>query len=534
MMQNDIFTEIRAMLAHIERGPEDMHWFQNEDVDFLYDHPFSFALIDMGLGKTVTAATLIARLLDEWYDDKILVVGPIPVIVSSWPDEFRLWSHLASIPYTILREADDDSRLIEARRLARKEKRSESAAETAMRHEIRRELAMSPTQVHFISFEGLEWLTEFFGRNTWKYRTVFIDESSFLKSHTSGRFKAIARVRNVEGMITRLHLLTATPASESYEAFFTQMFLLDGGKTFGLYVTKFRDRYFIRNQYSQKWILRPGAKEEILEKIAPFCTVRKRENYFDVTKPQIIERRVLLTDRERVMYETMETEFIVTLEDGSRIEAQTAAALSQKLSQMASGVLYETVFDEPEGYDPDLDDDAPDLIEVKKVHHIHDHKIDALRQLIAEFPHDSILVGYQHRSSLDRLLKHFPKAQKWVKDGRLKAPWNEGKIPLMLLHPKSGSHGNNLQKGGHIVVFFDIPWSREQFTQLIGRLDRQGQKDPVLVFLLIATDTVDERIAKAQRMKEGAEEEIARILQALIRAARRRMKKRMLAAHDEF
>lgn len=530
-MPNDTYVEkitrdIEAMFAHVQYERGDMHWFQREDVEFFYETPFAFGLIDMGLGKTVTAATLIARFLEEEYAGKILVVGPISVITSSWPDEFRIWRHLVPHAYTVLREDEDDPRIGTARKEDVKARALglDGGDETAMRVQIRHELAKSKTQIHFISFEGLEWLTSFF-KAKWPYRIVFVDESSFLKTHTSNRFIALARVRNTPGLIERLYLLTATPASEGYEAFFTQMFLLDRGKTFGQYITKFRDRYFIRNQYTLKYQLRPGAKEEILEKIAPFCTVRKRADYFDVTMPQIIERRVVLTPRERNMYDTMETDCILELENGARVEAATAAALSQKLGQMASGVLYETVVEDPEGYDPDSDEEAPDAIIVKKVHHIHDHKIDALKQLVAEFPHEKILVGYQHRSSLDRLAKHFPKAQKWKKDGSLKAPWNDKKIPMMLLHPKSGSHGNNLQKGGHIVVFFDVPWSREQFTQLIGRLDRQGQLEPVLVFLLVATDTVDERIAKAQRLKAGAEEEISRIIKALKAKARRALKR---------
>lgn len=541
-MPNDTSSEDR--FAHVQYERKDMHFYQEEDFEFFKENPFSFGLIDMGLGKTVTAATLIAWLCDDYNDDKILIVGPIPVICSSWPDEFRIWRHLCPYRYTILREDESDPRFAEARKLARQEGRSESKASTEVARMIRRELTNSRTQVHLISFEGLEWLTDYW-RGNWPYRTVIVDESSMLKSHTSERFKCLAKMRNTPGLITRMHLLTATPASESYEAFFSQMFLLDRGKTFGQKVTTFRDTYFIRNPYTQKYTLRPGAKEEILTKIEPFATVRKRSDYFDVTKPQIIERRVLLNEHEREMYDTMETDCILELENGARIEAETAAALSQKLGQMASGVLYETSFEEPEGYDPDLDDDAPDLVVVKKVHHIHDHKIDALKELIQEFPHDSIIVGYQHRSSLDRLLKHFPKAQKWKKDGSLKTPWNDGKIPLMLLHPKSGSHGNNLQKGGHIVVFFDIPWSREQFTQLIGRVDRQGQKEMVMVFMIIASDTVDEKIAKAQKLKEGNEEEIARVIKNLKAKARRALEKaqemtrrermrRLIAEAEEF
>jgi len=207
---------------------------------------------------------------------------------------------------------------------------------------------------------------------------------------------------------------------------------------------------------------------------------------------------------------------VLSLDDETEIEAETAAALSQKLSQIASGVLYETTLRLPEDYDPDIDDETPDLIKGRKVHAIHERKIEALKQIIEELPGKNLLVSYQHRSSLDRLQKAFPKAVKWDKTGKSKAPWNAGKIPMLLMHPKSGGHGQNLQKGGHYVVFFDIPWSREQFVQLIGRVDRQGQSHPVTVILLTTSGTIDETIAKAQREKRDAEEEMIKILRRLV------------------
>jgi len=341
---------IKAKFAHVEREREDMHGYQVEDVQFFKDNPFTFGLIDLGLGKTVTAGTLLADLLADFIPGKVLVIGPIPVIATSWPDEFRTWRHLAHLNFTVLREDDNDPRLKAARKVARLAGENQSAAETAERRKIREELASSRPMIHLINFEGIEWLAEFHGRK-WPYRTVIIDESSMLKSHQGNRWNVLKRIVLGEGFITRMHLLTATPASESYEAFFSQTFLLDGGKRFGKFITHFRNEYFNFNKYSMKYVLRPSGEEAILSKIADISTVRKRKDYYKVEDPQIIQRRVTLNADQFELYTSMQDEYVLTLPNGIEVEAETAAALSQKLSQMASGVLYENKLGFPEDYD---------------------------------------------------------------------------------------------------------------------------------------------------------------------------------------
>jgi hypothetical protein len=66
-----------------------------------------------------------------------------------------------------------------------------------------------------------------------------------------------------------------------------------------------------------------------------------------------------------------------------------------------------------------------------------------------------------------------------------------------LCHPRSLSKSVNLQAGGHILLWFALTWSLEDYQQLNGRLRRQGQKsNHVIVNHLMMEDTVDERVAK--------------------------------------
>jgi len=65
---------IKAKFSHVERERDDMHAYQVEDVQFFKDNPFTFGLIDLGLGKTVTAGTLLADLLSDFMPGKVLVI----------------------------------------------------------------------------------------------------------------------------------------------------------------------------------------------------------------------------------------------------------------------------------------------------------------------------------------------------------------------------------------------------------------------------------------------------------------------------
>ena len=514
---------IRAKFANVIRGREDMHAYQKEAVQFAHDNPFSMLLLDLGLGKSISMLTLIVDLLNDFEFDKVLVIGPMRVATQTWPNEIREWRHTAHLNCSVIQISDDDPRVLQAAQEGRSAARLRGAspgeaasagnkAATACKERLRIAATHSSASIHTISVDWLEWLVEHWKWN-WPYRMVIVDESSLLKDHTTARFKALAKIRNHPGLLQRVHLLTATPAAETYEHLFSQTFLLDGGKRFGKKITPFRDEFFVKNQYTRKYKLRPNGEETILGKIADIAIVMKASDHLALQEPQIIRRPVTMGDAEMALYRKLETDFVVTLPDGSEVEAETAAALSAKLLQMASGVLYETYMDQ--------DLETEDFKKVKKVHRIHDQKIDELREIVEEAPGQPILVAYHWKSSLTRLQKAFPKAVVMDREGKCVKAWNQGKIPMLLMHPQSGGHGLNLQHGGHIMVIFDLFYSLELFLQLVGRLARQGQKHPVLVYMLTAVNTIDETVAAALKSKEDAQDNLFKILRRLIKKLRR-------------
>lgn len=483
---------IAAKFTNVVLDRSDMHAYQDGPegaVRFMREHPFSLVCLDMGLGKTCSSLTLISDLLlDDFYsDDKVLVIGPLRVVTDTWPTEIGQWQHTAWMNHTLIRESRQFS--------------------------TRDQAALTKTRIHIINREMLEWLV-YFWKDEWPYRTVIWDESSSAKDHTTARFKAIAKVRRTPGLITRMHLLTATPAAETYEHLWAQVYLLDLGHRLGKGITRYRDEHFIYNKYSMKYKLREGHEDIILGNIADITLVMKGKDYLPRNEPTVIQRKVKLSLPQMSLIAKLERDFLINLPDGTEIEAKTAAMLAGMLLQMASGSVYETVLVG--------DWETEDLKKVKRVHHLHTHKIDTLKEMFeeAQTQGEPLLVAYYFQSSLAMLRKAFPKATVMDKDGKCIKAWNAGKIPLMFIHPMSAGHGLNLQHGGHILVFFDLIYSLEYYLQTIGRIDRQGQKNPVIVEMLVAEGTRDELVAECLKNKEDAQEKMFTILKRMIRKLR--------------
>ncbi len=486
-------------LTDTRPGLEDLHDYQHKLIDFMLENPMSACFVDLGLGKTVSTLTVLDRLLQDFAFEKALILAPIRVARQTWPSEIAKWRHLDGLTYSLIRGEDDDDEVVEAGdeavRVARLKGRNAKEcgvarrfAETATKESVRRAGLRSNAPIHIINREMTDWLVDRCVESRhWPYDVVIVDESSSFKDHKSDRFKALAAMAE-RRKYRRMHQLTATPVAENYLGLFAQIYLLDRGERFGRHVTKFQDRFFSQNRYTYKFTIRPGAEEEIAKTISDITIVMQAKDHLPLDEPTIIPRPVKLSAREMTLYRKLEAEYVAELTDGTVLEAVNAGALNGKLTQLASGAVYD---------------------ENRLAHHVHDHKIEELKQIIEEARGRPILVGYWYKSSLARLREAFPKAVVMDRQGKAVDPWNAGKIDLLLAHPMGVAHGLNMQTGpGHLIAYFDIPWSYELYRQFIGRLARQGQKNPVRVYVISAEGTVDDTIRKALIAKEDAQERL--------------------------
>ncbi len=511
--------------GQVIRTADDLHAYQHDAVQWLYEKPFSALFIDLGLGKTAIALALIAQLLREGWTGKCLVIAPLRVAKATWPTEIREWKFAAGIEHSLIRAEDDDDEIKAIYREAYQAERAKQLrvgeypavatryavragqeARQAAKDALRRRQALSPARVHIVNLERLEWLVAFWedmGRTfgmRWPYSTVIIDESSKFKDHTTKRYRALKKCLP---LIDRLHTMTASPAAEGYLHIFAQIFLLDRGKRFGRSVRHYNMQYFREIKAAHKWVIKPGSEKKIANKIADIAMVLKTADAGIPLKGWMpVPRKIILNEDLMARYNEFERTMILRLDD-LRIEALNGAVLFNKLLQMTSGAVYD---------------------EEKRVVPIHDEKIEALRELIDELQGEPLMVSYWFKSSLARLRKAFPGAAVMDKAGKVIDPWNAGKIPLLFIQPGGAAHGLNMQKGpGHDIAWFDLCWSRELYEQTIGRLARQGQALKVRSHHLMAVGTADELVYEALQNKGEGQDRLF----AYIREARKR-----IAAND--
>ena len=423
-------------------------------------------LLDMGMGKTVSTLTAINELMfDRFEVHRVLVIAPLRVALSTWRDECEMWEHTRHLRISV---AVGDLRT--------------------------REVALAEdADIYVVNRDVVKWLVGYY-RAKWPFDMVVVDESSSFKNPASQRFRALRKVRP---LIRRIVLLTGTPAPNGLMDLWSQMYLLDRGERLGRTLTEYRERYFRPGQQNgyvvYSYDARPGAEQEIFRRIGDICVSMKSEDY--LTLPPLIQNvvRVRLPEAAAKRYREMERELVLSIGEAD-ITAVSAAALSNKLLQMANGAVYDT-----EG----------------KVVKLHDAKAEALDEIISCNEGKSVMVIYSYRHDLDALRRRYPKARELKTAGDIRA-WNAGQIPLLLVHPQSAGHGLNLQHGGHIVVWYGLTWSLEAYQQTNKRLHRPGQTAPVVLHHLVARDTVDEDVMRALEGKAAGQESMLEAVKARI------------------
>ena len=432
-------------------------------------------MLDMGMGKTVSTLTAINELkFDYWQIDKVLVIAPLRVAKMTWGDEVKQWRHLQNLKVSVV--CGDLKQ--------------------------RKKALSAKADIYTINRENVPWLVSYLGRK-WDFDMVVIDESSSFKNHRSQRFKALRRIRP---FINRLVELTGTPAPSGLMDLWSQIYLLDGGKRLGRTITQYRQMYFYPGQSSGHIVFnyepKENAKQEIYKKIADICVSLKSEDYLNL--PDVIYNKVYvrLPDKILQQYREFEKELVLDMTD-STITASSAAVLTGKLLQFASGAVYD---------------------EDRQAINIHDCKLDALEEIRETNEGKNIMVMYWYQHDAVRILDRFPKARilKSVQDLRA---WNEGKIKMALLHPASAGHGLNLQRGGNIIVWFSITWNLELYQQANKRLHRPGQKNKVVIHHLIAKNTEDERVMQALTDKAGGQNAMLEAVKAKILKYRKEAEK---------
>lgn len=455
-----------------------LHNYQKYSVDFIQNHPSAGLLLDMGLGKTVSTLTAINRLMFEDLEiNKVLVIAPKRVAEDTWTKEVEKWEHLKHLRVS---------------RVLGTEKQRKDALRT-------------DADIYVINRENVCWLVAQY-RGSLPFDMLVIDELSSFKSPKAQRFKALKLVRP---QFSRVVGLTGTPAPNGLIDLWSQIYLLDMGERLGKTITNYRQKYFRPGRSNGivvfDYKILDGSEQAIYKQISDICVSMKAEDYLELPPRIDHTTEIVLPDNIQAQYTEFEKDEVLKLieqDEENAISAVNAAALSNKLLQFSNGAIY------------DAD---------KKVHELHDMKLDALEELIEAANGEPVLIFYSFRHDISRIKRRLKayKPRELINSNDID-DWNAGKIQVLLAHPAGAGHGLNLQKGGNIVVWFGLTWSLELYQQANARLHRQGQTKPVQIYHILCKGTMDEDVMKAIAGKADKQESLMQAVKARINKYRRK------------
>ena len=455
--------------------------YQTQMLAHMLDVPRCALWAGMGMGKS--CATLNAlHALELTEPGPALVLAPLRVARSTWPDEVAKWEHLRGFSVVPVVGTPAERK-------------------AALRQEA---------NVYTTNYDQLGWLVEHFG-DKWPFTKIVADESTRLKGFRLGkhtrkdkdtgkkvetvkRSTYLARVAHTKA--SRFIELTGTPSPNGLQDLWGQAWFLDKGQRLGASFSAFEKRWFQSiskgaHAAARELLPLPFAQDQIQERLRDVALTLDPADWFDLREPIVNVVRVTLPAKARQQYQDMQREMFAQIGE-HEVEALNAAAKSAKCLQMASGSVW-------------VDSEAGTWAET------HDLKLQALESIAQEAAGAPQLVRYHWVPSRERILRAFPKARMLDDDPQTIRDWNAGRIPMLVAHAQSAGHGLNLQDGGHHYVAFDHWWDLEhhqQITERIGpvRQAQAGHNRPVHHHYITATGTVDDLVMARPETKRSVQD----------------------------
>lgn len=437
--------------------------YQQLAISFLLDTPRCNLWAGMGLGKTVSALTVVDILMATGTDEPILVLGPLRVARDTWPGEIGKWEHLRHINIApIIGEA-----------------------------EVRRNVLHQRADIYSINYENLPWLIETLGERPWPFKIVIADEATRLKGYRTKqggkRAHALGKVaRHTDRWIN----LTGTPASNGLKDLWGQNWFVDFGARLGHTHDAFMKRWFTTNLYTRMVEPNEYAKPQIYERLADITFSINPKDWFDLKDPIQNQVRVPLPAKVRAQYKQLEKDMFTTLACGTELEVFNAAALTNKCRQFSGGFVY---------------------TEHPKWSAVHDAKLDALESVVEEAGGAQMLIAYEFVPEKERILQRFKNAVDISKPAGL-AAFKSGDKQLGVAHPKSMGHGiDGLQDVCNRAVYFSMGWDLELHQQILERIGavrqiQAGFDRDVWVTTIVAEDTLDDSMIERHASKREVQD----------------------------
>lgn len=477
----------------ITRRPRDLRDNQVKGYKDILKYKTLCNTADCGGGKTATGYTAVAALMKRRpnRDFKTLVVSTPKGVSNAWSDQYKEWTHLRHLKVTPL--------------IGTPAKRVKLLQEDA--------------DIHVVSWGMLGWLREATDIN---YHFVIGDEAECLKG-VDGVWRG--HLQKLSTKARYKYLLSATPKSREEDDYWGLALYLDGGKALGATIGEFRDEYMrsYAVQNRQLWKVKKEKIPQLLNAIKHLFVDYELHDEAKIPVKTITCNRSLkpnslakykLLQKQQCVNGVLETKGHAPL---------SSLAISSKLDQLSSGFLY---VDQNVRVSMKTLRRATNLKKLVKDNtkvipvDIFKDRINALKRLVRKVHRrhgkgKNLCICYKFKYELEQLQKLYPDGVS-DKEPDIEKRWNKGEIKYLFLQYSRSARALNLQQGGHIMIFYSLTFKWADSYQIVKRLARQGQQEPlVYCYRLYFKETIDQ--AKTKSLGERFKGHIT--FQKMIRSA---------------
>lgn len=344
--------------------------------------------------------------------------------------------------------------------------------------------------MYITNIDAVRWLAnqpkKFFDR----FDTLYIDESTAYKHHTSQRSKA---VRSIKSHFDIRRIMSGSPNPNGICDIWHQALLVDDGKRLGTSFYHFRSSVCTPVQTGPaanmvRWEDREGAEIAVTALLKDITIRHKFEDCTDIPRNHLFAVPFTLPPKLRAMYSKLEADSLLYLNE-HKVSAINGGVLYNKLLQAASGSVYDengkSVFLQNQRYELILD-----LVESRDkcvVFFMWEHQRNAL---ITEAQKRNIpfaLLDGSVTSNSERrdVVKHF----------------QQGFYKVLFAHPQTAAHGLTLT-AATTTIFASPTANAEHFNQAFRRIYRISQTKRTETIVVVAKDTRDESVFESYENKD--------------------------------
>lgn len=438
-------------------------------------------VMGLGAGKTVSTLTAIVDLLAEKTIRAAIIIAPVRVALTTWPNEVAGWEHTQHLDAVVL------------------------AGTPAKRLRLLKE----KHDIYICSIDNLVSLIDMlrkFKPDDPRWDMLVIDELSRFKSPRGERAKKLNRFAE---RFDTLIGLTGTPRPNSWEDQYMPLQIVSAGTAWDTSgFDAWRKKHCMALDYrGYNWQVRDDAIPYIRKVVDDWTLTIPPDQATDIPFNSGPEFDVVvpLTKAQKDDLASLEKDLLIELgADGTEllddsedvVAALSQATATQKAAQILQGFLYQ-------------DGEAVQVYS--------DAKLKALDDLLAGADGENVIIVYNYRYDLERLKKHLPTAR-WVDQEQSDEEFvtlidacRKGEVQYLLAHSASLGHGvDGLQYGFARMIWYEVDWSSERTQQLMARIARSGQSKPVYSHRIVADHWLEQRrIARVESKRADEAEFIA-------------------------